>query len=32
MTIISNILNNAQDVFIERNIENKQIKIQILKK
>ena len=31
MTIISNILNNAQDVFIERNIENKQIKIQILK-
>lgn len=31
MTIISNIINNAQDVFIERNIEKKEIKIEISK-
>ena len=31
MTIFSNILNNAQDIFTQRNIKNKEIKIGILK-
>ena len=31
MTIFSNILNNAQDVFTQRNIEKKEIKIEISK-
>lgn len=31
MTTISNILKNAQDVFEERNIKNKEVKIEILK-